>query len=138
MNDPTYVYVAGPYRPINGGGSHDWHGYCDIDANINEARRWSIRLAQAGIPFFCPHLNSAHFEVFAPDVPPDYWLNMDIKLLQFADAIFLLPNWRKSSGTLAEKDYALEHGISVYTHRMFDRLVDDWNNSKCRREPCPI
>ena len=125
MNDLTYVYVAGPYRPT-GGGPHTWESYCDIDTNINESRRWSIRLAQDGIPFFSPHLNSAHFESFAPDVPPDYWLNMDLQLLQFADAVLLLPNWRLSSGAKAEKDFALNHGIAVYTHTMYDSLVDLW------------
>ncbi|KKN22935.1 hypothetical protein LCGC14_0910100 [marine sediment metagenome] len=123
----TYTYIAGPYRASNGG--HDYQSYYEIDRNINEARLWATKLAQEDIPFFCAHMNSAHMEVLVPSTPPDYWLNLDMLILEHASALLLIPGWEDSKGALAEKDRAKELGIMVYSHLMFDRLVMDWHST---------
>ena len=120
-----FIYVAGPYRGKTAT-AHNWTVYSDIDANINEARRWAIKLAGDGIPYFCPHLNSAHFEVITPEVPPNYWLEMDLEILRHAWGILLVPGWRESSGSRTELDFARDKGLNRYTHNLYDDLVREW------------
>lgn len=121
-----FVYIAGPYRGKDAL-AHDASVYCEIDTHINNARRWAIKFATDGIPFFCPHLNSAHMEVMAPDADPDYWLNMDLKILRYATALFLLPDWPESRGAQAEWKFAVEEEIPVYTD--YERLKEELKNA---------
>jgi hypothetical protein len=130
--DKTYTYIAGPYRASNGG--HDYQSYYDIDQHINEARMWATRLANEGIPFFCPHLNSTHMEVIAPNVPPEYWYKLDMLILEHASALLLIPGWRDSKGALAERDRARELGITCYTTSIFAMLVQDWGSEYVVKE----
>ena len=115
--DTQFLYIAGPYRGAKG--NHDHTAYFDIDENIRVAKFWSAECAKAGIPYFCPHLNSAHMEIIVPEVPPKYWLEMDLKILRCASALFLLPNWRSSRGTLAERDEANRLEIPIYHANSF-------------------
>ena len=101
-----FVYLAGAYR-----GRYDTTSYTEIDKNINVARFWAKELAERDIPLFCPHLNSAHFEVIAPTVAQEYWLRMDLVLLAHAKAIFLLPGYQISSGAMNELLCAKKWGI---------------------------
>ena len=110
--DTQFLYIAGPYR--GKATSHDHHSYFEIDANISTARFWAAECAKAGIPYFCPHLNSDHMEVIVPEVPSSYWLDMDLKILRCASALLLLPNWRTSRGTLLERDEARRLEMSIY------------------------
>ena len=126
MNTKTFVFIAGPYRASDGG--HDYQSYYEIDQHINEARLWATRLANEDIPFFCPHMNSAHGEVWAPSAPPEYWYNLDILILEHASALLLIPGWKDSKGALVERERAYELGIAVYTHVLFKTLVIDWHS----------
>ena len=126
-----FVYLAGPYRSIADIFALD--GYITVDANINEARRWAARMAEAGIPYFCPHLNSAHMEVIVPEVPPAFWLDMDLEVLSHAAALFLIPGWRESKGARAELAYAQEVGMPIYTHLMYEKFVNEWRSGAIRR-----
>ena len=110
-----FVYIAGAYRSLKGAnGGHDYNSYTDIDAHINIARWWAKQLAESNIPMFCPHLNSAHFEVIAPSVQPDYWYRMDLVILSHASAIFMIPNWEVSKGATIELACATKWGIPDY------------------------
>ena len=102
----TYVYIAGPYG--------DKDPYCVIDARINEARKAARMLALAGIPYYSPHLNCAHFEVVAPDAPVEFWIAMGMVFVGNAWGVWLLKNWTESRGTLAEIARAEELGIEVF------------------------
>ena len=126
-----FVYLAGPYRSMADIFALD--GYITVDANINEARRWAARMAEAGIPYFCPHLNSAHMEVIVPEVPPAFWLDMDLEVLSHAAALFLIPGWRESKGARAELAYAQEVGMPIYTHLMYEKFVNEWRSGAIRR-----
>ena len=99
------LYIAGPYMGPT---------YRHIEANIMDARLAAIELAEAGIGFFCPHLNSAHFEQWTPDVPESFWKTLDMQMLKHCDAILMLPRWDKSSGARAEKVEAERLGLPVF------------------------
>lgn len=120
-----FVYISGPYRGQNAI-AHDHTVYPEISKNIAEATRWAIKLANDSVPYFCPHMNSAHMEVAAPEAHPDYWLWLDIKILEGAWGVLLIPGWHESAGAWVEKKYAEEHGIPVYYYTQYDELVKDW------------
>ena len=119
MTNKTFTYIAGPYA----GDSHDYKSYEQIDAHIAQCRGAAKRLAIAGIPYFAPHMNSAHFEVIAPTVPPDYWYKMDNIFVDLSSALLLLPNWEKSKGAQAEATRAI--GLKLPIYKMFDSVVGD-------------
>lgn len=104
------VYIAGPYTSPNG---HDHKGYHDIEENISQARRAAAQLAVRGIPYFCPHMHSAHFEVITPEVPPQFWYELNMGFLAMCRTIWLLPGWSKSNGTLAELEFAAKTGMTI-------------------------
>lgn len=126
-----FVYLAGPYRgTLN---THDWTVYAGIDANINTAREWASVFATDGIPYLCPHMNSAHMEVIVPEVPTDYWLLADLAMLHHASAIFMLPGWRESKGAMSEREYAKAYDIKLFTHNQYDTkngILSWWANGK--------
>lgn len=100
-----YVYIAGPYRGAD---------RATVAGYIYMAARALRRLAELGIGAFCPHMNSAHFEEYAPTVYPEYWLEMDLHFLDACDGLVLVDGWRRSEGALAEIDRARELGIPVW------------------------
>jgi nucleoside 2-deoxyribosyltransferase len=100
------IYIAGPYG--------DAGGYLAIDRNIARAREVAAYLAESGVGFVCPHLNSAHFEVITPDVPHTFWYELDLRMLAACDAILLLDGWTVSNGAKQEHSKALELGLPVF------------------------
>lgn len=99
------VYIAGPYNGAD---------YLEIDDHINDARFAAALLANHGVGYFCPHLNSAHFEAITPKVPETFWKALDLKLLEACDGIYLLTRWQTSRGARAELDRAEELGLRVF------------------------
>lgn len=93
------IYLAGKYSG-------------DVDANIAEARRWAVKLWEAGYAVICPHLNTAHMEIDCKAQYEDY-LRGDFMMIERCDAIFLLPNWQDSSGATREREHAIANGIHV-------------------------
>lgn len=97
-----YVYISGRYG--------DADGYAIIDERINRAREAAAACARAGIPFFCPHLNSAHFEVVTPEVPVEFWLKQDAIFMQRAAALLVVEHECEfSAGT--KEDVARARGV---------------------------
>lgn len=99
------AYIAGPYYASTPG---------LVDANIAAAREVALAVTRKGWGFFCPHLNSAQFERLAPEVPHSFWLEMDMQLLEYCNAIVLCPGWEDSRETLKEIEWALNRGLPVY------------------------
>ena len=124
----SFVYIAGPYQHE---GKHDYSVYEEIDRNISNARKWAARLATEGIPYFSPHMNSAHMEVITPSVSPGFWVGLDNTILQHAAAILLLDGWQSSEGARHERIYALDRRIpTFYTQGDgFDDLVGWWSQA---------
>jgi hypothetical protein len=100
---PKLVYVAGPYR-----GPDAWA----IEQNIRRAETLALEIWRLGAAAVCPHANTRYFQGAAPD---DVWLLGDLAILARCDALILTRCWRQSSGARAERAFALERGIPVFT-----------------------
>ena len=121
----TFVYIAGPYK----GWTHDAKSYEQIDANIARARSAARACAISGLPYFCPHMNSAHFEIMCPTVSPEMWYQMDNIFVDFASAILLVQNWEHSTGAVEEVARAEANGTPIF------RLHDDVFNPPQKNYP---
>lgn len=124
MSAKTYVYIAGPYMDPEK--KHDYHGYHDIERNISRAREVAAFMARNQIPYFCPHLNSCHFEVIVPEAPPSFWYDMDLRLLRPASGLALVEGWEDSSGTLREIDLAKELNLPIFEPKERNLLLAWW------------
>ena len=129
----SYVYISGPYR---GSSTHDSAGYAEISQNILNARLVAMKLARVGIPYFCPHLNSAHFELYTPEVPSSYWLNLDLILLRHSSACLVLPRWKESEGAKIEVDEC--HRLTIPVFASVDKLQLFWNEVAGGEESSPL
>ena len=98
------VYIAGPYMGSN---------YHETESYIAYARGWAERVARAGHAYYCPHLNNGHFDAIAPDVPKDFWREMNVNILRRCDAVLLLPGWDTDEATQRDVHYAETWGIPV-------------------------
>ncbi len=102
------AYIAGPY-------GNPGTGYNIIEKRIQNARDCAIALAEKGWGYFCPHLNSAHFEAILPNIPSSYWYELDNAILmRAADAIVMLPDWMNSTGACRELELAETKGLDIF------------------------
>src|SRR3990167_7566055 len=97
------IYLAGPYRG-------------NVTENIEAAIKVAGEVWAAGHVALCPHANTAHFDTLFPDIPDEAYLEGDLKLAARCDAMLMLPNWEKSGGATAERDYADKLGMHVYVY----------------------
>ena len=111
------VYIAGPYSGPD---------YLAIDRNIAAAREAAAWLAEHGIGFFCPHLNSAHFEVVTPRVEPEFWYALDLRLLEACDALLFLEGWQQSKGAKGELDFAAARIMPVFFYPLYREELLRW------------
>lgn len=94
MNGRKCVYVAGKYSGTD---------YLNIDRNIVAAREAAAELFNAGVMAFIPHLHAAHFECITPEVPYEFWTELDMHFLRTScQAVYFLPGWESSRGSVAE------------------------------------
>jgi nucleoside 2-deoxyribosyltransferase len=109
------IYIAGPFRAPSyhvPGQQSAW----GIHQNITAAMGLALEVWRLGHVALCPHANTFCFQGAAID---EVWLQGDLELLSRCDAILLTPDWSRSQGARAERDYAIEKGIPV-----FDALHD--------------
>jgi len=103
------LYISGPYSPGNGR---------TVAENIAVARSYAVAAVKAGWFPFTPHLNTAHFEDFCPNVSHQEWLDGDLTILRalsHADvAVLLLPGWEESRGARLERDWAIHLNLEVF------------------------
>jgi hypothetical protein len=96
------VFVVGPFR-----GKNAW----EIEQNIRRAEAAALQIWRAGIAVICPHTNTRFFQGAAPD---DLWLAGDLEILRRCDAVFCLPGWDGSEGSIGEAHLADSIGIPVF------------------------
>jgi hypothetical protein len=100
----TIVYTAGPYKQIEG---------CSRDQNIRNAQLVAAKLWDMGYTVICPHMNTADFENLTSLTNKDF-VYRDLEIVQFMDAIVMLPEWEHSRGAVKEKEHAEEWGVAVF------------------------
>lgn len=99
------VYVAGPYRE----GENR-----TVETNIKNAREYAVKLWVTGYWVLTPHLNTAHMELFAPEVSDKQYRDFYLHMLQFCDAVFAIPRWSSSEGSIEEVKLAAKLEIPVF------------------------
>ena len=97
---PPLIYVAGAYAG-------------NVSANIIKAERVSIALVRNGWHVFTPHKNTAGYDQYT-DLPKSTWLEQDLNTLARCNAIYVMDNWRTSSGTKGEIAEAQRLGIPIF------------------------
>ncbi len=103
------VYVAGPFRSASKfvPGQQDSWG---IQSNVMRAMELALEVWRLGAAAVTPHANTMFFQNAAPD---NVWLDGDLAILAKCDAMLMTPDWERSSGARAEKEYADKIGIPV-------------------------
>ena len=108
MNPIALVYIAGPYRPANGR---------SIDENVQAAEAAACDLIRSGarvLPIV-PHSIGLRYSCLSPDGGDEgYWLPATLTLMERCHAVFMLPDWRLSTGATAERARALDLGLPVF------------------------
>jgi nucleoside 2-deoxyribosyltransferase len=105
--DVGLIYIAAPY--ING----------DCVENTHRAVKAWEKLTSAGYVAHVPHINLL-LHIINPR-PASFWYEYDFEILKRCDAVVRLSG--KSSGADAEVEYAMAHGMPVYT--MSDLIQKD-------------
>ncbi len=90
------VYIVGPYRAPTTWG---------IECNIHKARVTAAEMVQQLSSLWIFPITLASDE---------YYLEGTLELLRRCDAVFLLPDWEKSSGSYGEKEEAERLGIPIF------------------------
>lgn len=110
------IYIAGPFRATNPdtGKSDAWK----VQQNVMAAMALALEVWKSGAVAICPHSNTMFFQD-AHGVLDEVWLAGDLELLHRSDAVLLTPNWHRSKGATAEREYALKLGLPI-----FDSLTD--------------
>lgn len=112
------IFIAGKYKGKD---------FNEIGENIRLAERYAIEVWNLGYGAFCPHLNTAHFEVKAK-AREDAYRQFDKKMLRACDAVLALPGWDESQGAKEEITEAKRLGLRIY-HSLDDlkshEAVDD-------------
>lgn len=98
------IFLAGAYL------GQDFN---ETEENIRLAEKYAIKLWEMGYGVFCPHLNTAHFELKAK-VKEDAYKEFDMKILRACDVVFALPNWQESEGARTEINEAKRLGLPIY------------------------
>jgi Domain of unknown function (DUF4406) len=102
------VFISGAYSAPT---------YAEVEFNIQAARLVATFCARAQIGYFCPHMNSAHFDANAPK---EFFMHMDLAIAKCCDAILLLPGWEKSEGSAKEAEWFTDH------HKRMFEYPSDW------------
>lgn len=96
------IYVAGPFRA-----SDAWQ----IKCNVHRAESAANEIAALGAMPLTPHSIGANFHGTHSD---HFWLEGTLELLRRCDAVLVLPDFEKSSGTRGELREADRLQIPIY------------------------
>jgi hypothetical protein len=95
------VYVAGPFS----GPTRK-----QVEANIKNATKAGLEIAELGLMPLIPHANTSHPK-FAQLQNYAFWIEGTQKLLEMCNAIYLIQGWESSTGARLEHEFAIEHDI---------------------------
>lgn len=107
----TICYVAGPYRAAQ--------PYMIVE-NIRLAKAFGDQLIRRGIMPLVPHKNTEHCEGLGD---AQFFIEGTKELLRRCDAIFVVPGFQNSVGTLGEIEEAKKLEIPIFFNL---KEVDEW------------
>jgi len=98
------IFVSGKYqgKTIN-----------ETFENIIKARAAAYKLWQQGYAVICPHMNSAFMDGESMGATCQMFYDGDIEILGRCDAIYMLKDWKESTGARAEYQQAIELRLEV-------------------------
>ena len=109
------IYIAGKYTD---------NSKTSIQKNILTSRKYAIKLWDRGFTVITPHLNVANFEYLLKKTTYDDITEGSLEIISRCDAVFMLPNWKRSNGAKIERKYAYSKNITVYYN--LKELDDDF------------
>lgn len=104
------IYVSGKYA--NGDTEKGTRA-----ENIRLARAYAMAIWDLGAAVICPHSNTSYFDDHCTSTFDDF-IEGDLAMLHGVDALFMLPNWKKSKGAKTENEYAKEIGIPIFVTKL--------------------
>lgn len=103
------VYIAGKYN--------DKTGFL-MEQNIRKAEHWALSISELGYSVNCPHSQS---RFMAGTISEDFWIASTLCQMQSADIVFILLNWKNSTGTKGERIQAMgDDKILIYEEDLID------------------
>ena len=96
------VYIAGPFR-----GETAW----DIERNVRLAETAALEVARLGAMPMCPHTNTRFFHGQCTEF---FWVEGTLELLRRCDAVLLVGEWQKSSGSRGEEAEAARLSLPIF------------------------
>jgi hypothetical protein len=96
------IYIAGRYRGKNS--NEIWH-------NIMAARERAEIIAEHGDMPVVPHLNTMFMDGIQDD---QFWLDGTMELMRRCDAVWAMPNWKKSEGAKQEIKEAKKLNLPIF------------------------
>lgn len=105
------VYVAGPLTPH---GIKSANPAIEYLINISDMVDFSLEVMEAGYTPFCPALDFLYFLKTKKRITEAMIKKTSKDWLDVSDVMVLLPDWGKSTGTIAEIKRAKELGIPVF------------------------
>ena len=108
------VYVAGAYSANN---------VIDVLQNIGRGEYYAAQLFKAGFAPFTPwHDKEFAIVLWDHSFTVKQFYDYSIAWLEVSDAMFLVPGWEKSAGTIAEIKIAEKMGIPIF--KTIDEMVE--------------
>ena len=102
---PLRFFISGPYNAL---------ADSDTCQHIRRAAQMKAALMRRGHYTYCPHTESAHFELAHPDITRQAHLDNCIGWLEYSQAMMMLPQWEQSEGASLERGYAFSKGLPAY------------------------
>lgn len=105
MEKKKIAFICGAYRNKS---------HFQMLENINKARTAALDLWERNFVVICPHLNS---QFMSGEFDEQIFLDGYLQLIEVSDVIFVLDNYRDSSGSKAEIKHAQKLGIKVVAYK---------------------
>jgi len=97
------VYVAGAYTAPT---------VVQVLANMRRGIDAAVQIAKLGMAPYCPWLDFQYGLVSA--MPVEVYKEISMEWLRASDAVFVVPGWENSKGTMAEIQEATDRYIPVF------------------------
>jgi hypothetical protein len=98
-------YVVGPYRAAS---------RLQVECNIAEAKFVSFSMWTSGFPVICPHMNTALFDLYAPNAQDELWLSGALSIASRCDYAVCVKGYRDSHGSVAEIQQFFRESKQIY------------------------